>query len=49
MDDPREPAYPVSDIYTHLPANQRRAYDIRKILACLFDGSEFMELKGTTV
>jgi glutaconyl-CoA decarboxylase len=45
VDDPREPAYPVSDIYTHLPANQRRAYDIRKILACLFDGSEFMEFK----
>lgn len=45
VDDPREPIYPVSDIYTHLPANQRRAYDTKKILACLFDGSEFMEYK----
>lgn len=45
VDDPREPAYPATDLYTHLPINQRRAYDIRKILACLFDNSEFMEFK----
>ena len=44
--DPAEPAYPGEDLYTHLPSNQRRAYDVRKVLACLFDDSEFMEYKA---
>ena len=44
--DPAEPAYPAEDLYTHIPFNQRRAYDIRKVLACLFDNSEFMEFKA---
>ena len=44
--DPVEPAYPAEDLYTHVPFNQRRAYDIRKVLACLFDNSEFMEFKS---
>ena len=43
--DPADPAYPAEDLYTHVPANQRRAYDVRKVLACLFDNSEFMEYK----
>ena len=46
IDDPAEPAYPAEDLYTHIPFNQRRAYDIRKVLACLFDNSEFMEFKA---
>ncbi len=46
VDDPKEPLYPASDIYTHVPFNQRRAYDVRKVLGCLFDGSEFMEFKA---
>ncbi len=46
VDDPKEPMYPASDIYTHVPFNQRRAYDVRKVLGCLFDGSEFMEFKA---
>ncbi len=45
VDEPREPAFPPEDLYTHLPFNQRRPYDIRKIIACLFDNSEFMEYK----
>ncbi len=45
VDDPKEPMYPGTDIYTHVPFNQKRAYDVKKILACLFDGSEFMEFK----
>ena len=45
VDDPAEPAFPASDLYTHISANQRRAYDIRKVIACLFDKSEFMEYK----
>ncbi|MCL2124467.1 MAG: glutaconyl-CoA decarboxylase subunit alpha [Oscillospiraceae bacterium] len=44
--DPMEPAYPSDDLYTHVPFNQRRAYDVRKVLACLFDNSEFMEFKA---
>ena len=44
--DPVEPAFPPEDLYTHVPFNQRRAYDIRKVLACLFDNSEFMEYKA---
>ncbi|MCL1835564.1 MAG: glutaconyl-CoA decarboxylase subunit alpha [Oscillospiraceae bacterium] len=44
--DPMEPKYPAGDLYSYLPFNQRRAYDIRKILACLFDNSEFMEYKA---
>ncbi|MDR0839274.1 MAG: glutaconyl-CoA decarboxylase subunit alpha [Oscillospiraceae bacterium] len=46
VDEPKEPAYPVSDLYSHLPFNQRRAYDVRKVIGCLFDGSEFMEFKS---
>jgi len=43
--DPVEPAFPTEDLYTHVPFNQKRAYDIRKVLACVFDNSEFMEYK----
>ena len=43
--DPAEPAYPSEDLYTYVPFNQRRAYDVRKVLSCLFDNSEFMEFK----
>lgn len=46
VDDPKEPAFPASDLYTHIPYNQRRAYDVRKVMSCLFDGSEFMEFKA---
>jgi glutaconyl-CoA decarboxylase len=45
VDEPKEPVYTVSDLYTHVPFNQRRAYDMMKVLACLFDGSEFLEFK----
>ena len=43
--DPAEPAFPTEDLYTHVPFNQKRAYDIRKVLGCVFDNSEFMEFK----
>jgi glutaconyl-CoA decarboxylase len=46
VDEPKEPAYPSTDLYTYVPFNQRRAYDVRKVLSCLFDGSEFMEYKA---
>jgi len=44
--DPAEPVFPADDLYTHIPFNQRRAYDVRRVLACLFDNSEFMEFKA---
>ena len=44
--DPAEPVFPSEDLYTHIPFNQRRAYDIRKVLACLVDNSEFSEFKA---
>jgi len=46
VDDPREPAFPASDLYTRIPLNQRRAYNVREVLARLFDNSEFMEYKA---
>ncbi len=45
VDDPREPAHPAQDLYTRIPLNQKRTYDVREVLACLFDGSEFLEYK----
>ena len=45
VDEPAEPAFPAEDLYTHVPFNQRRSYDMRKVIACLFDNSEFMEFK----
>ena len=44
--DPAEPAFSADDLYTYVPFNQRRAYDVRKVLSCLFDNSEFMEFKS---
>ncbi len=46
VDDPKEPAFPVSDLYSRVPINQRRAYDVRQVLARLFDSSEFLEYKA---
>lgn len=46
VDDPNEPAFPAEDLYSLLPLNQRRAYNVYNILARLFDNSEFMEYKA---
>ena len=43
--DPMEPAYEAEDLYTNLNANQKQFYEVRNILGCLFDNSEFMEFK----
>lgn len=45
VDDPKEPALPTEDLYSLLPMNDKRAYDIYSILGCLFDNSEFKEYK----
>jgi 3-methylcrotonyl-CoA carboxylase beta subunit len=50
--EPREPAYPAEELYGVIPADPRKPYDIREILARLVDGSELDEFKqnyGTTL
>lgn len=47
VDDPQEPAIPAEDLYSRIPINQRRAYKVKEVLACLFDNSEFMEYKAS--
>jgi 3-methylcrotonyl-CoA carboxylase beta subunit len=42
---PREPLFPPEDIYGVVPADTRKPYDIREIIARLVDGSEFDEFK----
>ncbi len=43
---PCEPLYPVEDVYGVIPADTRRPYDVREIIARLVDGSELDEFKA---
>jgi propionyl-CoA carboxylase len=48
----RPPKRPPDDIYSIIPADARQAYDVRDIIACIVDGSEYQEFKaryGTTL
>ena len=45
VDDPKEPLYDPNDLYSIVPFNQKRSYDMYEVMARLFDGSEFMEFK----
>ena len=45
VDDPKEPLFDANDLYSIVPFNQTRSYDMVEVLARLFDGSEFMEYK----
>ena len=48
----REPAYDPAEIYGLVPADLRKPYDSRELLARIFDASEFDEFKalyGTTL
>jgi len=50
--EPREPLYPAEELYGVIPADARKPYDIREILARIVDGSELDEFKqnyGTTL
>ena len=52
LTEPREPAYPADELYGVIPADPRKPYDIREILARIVDGSELDEFKqnyGTTL
>jgi 3-methylcrotonyl-CoA carboxylase beta subunit len=47
-----EPCYPADDLYGLIPADTRKPYDAREIIARLVDGSDFDEWKarfGTTL
>ena len=43
--DPKEPLFPIEDLYHLLPANQKEVYDFDEILARLVDGSERLEFR----
>jgi 3-methylcrotonyl-CoA carboxylase beta subunit len=45
--EPAPPAAAAEDILGILPADRARPYDMRGLLACLLDGSEFTEYKAT--
>ncbi len=48
----REPHYPAEELYGVVPADLRKPYDVREVIARLVDASEFDEFKalyGTTV
>ena len=50
--EPREPLYPAEELYGVIPADPRKPYDVREVLARLVDGSELDEFKqnyGTTL
>jgi 3-methylcrotonyl-CoA carboxylase beta subunit len=42
---PAEPLYPAEELYGIIPADARRTYDVREVIARLVDGSEFDEFK----
>ncbi|NVK25841.1 MAG: methylcrotonoyl-CoA carboxylase, partial [Gammaproteobacteria bacterium] len=42
----KEPAYPVEDIYGVIPKDPRQPYDVREVIARIVDGSEFDEFKA---
>ena len=43
---PRAPKYPTEEIYGVIPADTRKPYDVREIIARIVDGSEFDEFKA---
>ncbi|MGH8704094.1 MAG: carboxyl transferase domain-containing protein [Burkholderiales bacterium] len=49
---PSEPLYPAEEIYGIIPADVRKPYEVREVLARIVDGSELDEFKanyGTTL
>jgi len=50
--EPREPLYDAEEIYGLVPADVRKPYDVREVIARVVDGSafdEFKQLYGATV
>ena len=46
IQEPREPLYPAEEIYGVIPAEARKPYDVREIIARIVDGSELDEFKA---
>ena len=44
--EPVAPLYPAEELYGVVPADIRRPYDVREVIARLVDGSEFHEFKA---
>jgi len=47
LTEPEDPLYPADELYSVLPADLRKPYDAREIIARLVDGSRFHEFKAT--
>ncbi|HYD84032.1 MAG TPA: carboxyl transferase domain-containing protein, partial [Opitutus sp.] len=50
--EPEEPRYAAEEIYGVIPADLRKSYDVREVIARIVDGSRFDEFKvryGTTL
>ncbi len=50
--DPRDPIYPAEELNGIVPADPKRSYDVREVIARIVDGSDFDEFKqlyGTTL
>jgi len=43
---PEEPAYAVEELYGVIPADRRKPYDVREVIARVVDGSRFQEFKA---
>jgi len=43
--EPAEPKYPAEDLYSIVPMNPRRTYEVKDVLARIFDNSEHMEYR----
>jgi len=52
LTDPEPPRYPPEELYGVVPADLRRPFEVREVIARLVDGSRFQEFKaryGTTL
>ncbi len=43
--EPKDPAFPIEDLYYLVPHNQKEVYSFEEVLARLVDGSEHMEFR----
>jgi 3-methylcrotonyl-CoA carboxylase beta subunit len=43
--EPRDPLYPAEELYGIIPADPRKPYDVRELIARIVDGSELDEFK----
>ena len=52
LKEPEDPLYPAEEIYGIIPADTKKPYEVREVLARILDGSEIDEFKqnyGTTL